>query len=238
MLHYKILSTDTRAMPLNVSCEEFIAEWRSCWEDPKRDRALLLEMADPYFVHWESMVSDHAYPKDISYLSVYQHLENGYPKYTPTQWMRRWAREVRKLNTIKEELQLLFLEILSKMNYFPTQAHPQMAEFVIARFFKGYLQRRFTRTMYRPVDIRGMGTRFQDMGVEDIHADHLLLKNLGLTTWQAYLLTLASSGYYSASEIARITHTPTRTSIREEKGLWLSLKRVLLHEVGSATNRD
>lgn len=224
MIYYRVLPTHTRSMPLYVTPEQFTQEWRLCWEDPGRDPSLLMEMFKPMLQHWFLLLSSKNYPKGLNYIALCRSLESEMPGTTAQEMILTWIRETEILSSVLEELQLIFLEQLRGMRYYPSNAQPVMAEFVFARDFRYRLKKKILRTHRRAIDVVSQGNSFDEDWMVDNHPDYFLIKNLGLSQWQGYLLLLISKGN-TPVDMARLTHIPRETIYYEEKEIWSRLKQ-------------
>lgn len=224
MIFYRVLPTHTRSMPLSVAPEEFTQEWKLCWEDSSRDLDLLSQMFKPMLRHWFELLTNKYYPKDLNYIALCRSLESEVPGQTAQRIIHTWVHESQLLSSVIEELELIFLEQLRSLRYFPTNAQPVMAEFVLGRDFRYRLKNKILRTHRRAIDVVSQGNSFNEAWAVDDHPDYFLIKNLGLDQWQGYLLLLISKGQ-TPVDMARLTHIPRETIYYEEKEIWSRLKQ-------------
>ena len=218
---YRILPTDTRSMPLRCEPEEFAQEYHACRQNPDRPTDNLYRLVTPFFEHWDQMLRDHNQPKDINYAALCQRLVPTGE--TPFELLNHYVNWADQVSSVREELELLFFERLRHIRYYPTAANPRMVEYVVAMDFRNYLKNRIQYSGRHPIDIPSPELTFSSLEVEDVHPDHLLLKNLGLDAWESYLLTLMKKGL-SALEIAELTRLPRKTFAQEESEIWHKLK--------------
>ena len=219
---YRILPTDSRAMPLDCTSKEFVTEYLACRLDPERPTDELYRLVTPFFDHWVRMFREHDYPKDINYIALCRRL---YPRdQEPIETLRYYIRWADQTSSLREELELLFFERLRGLRYYPKAAHPKMAEYVIAMDFRNYLKDQIVSSIAHPIDIPSPELTFNSLEVEDAHPDHLLLKNLGLDAWESYLLELLKLGM-NTMEISALTRLPRKTFAKEENQIWLRLRQ-------------
>jgi|15BtaG_2_1085339.scaffolds.fasta_scaffold02759_10 hypothetical protein len=219
-MYYRILPTNSRAMPLECTAETFVNEYRECWEDPERPTNNLYVLVRPFLEHWARMLEDHGYKKDINYVSLCRRL---YPiTESPSEMIESWCNAAQQTTSVMEELEMLFFARLRRLNYYPKRAAPRMAEYVIAKDFRDRLKDMVLRSWRHPIDIP-MEAITSVLVTEDPQPDHLFFKTLGLNEWESYMLELLKLGR-STMEVAALTHIPRRTLLREEQYLWSQLR--------------
>jgi len=217
MQFYRVLPTNTRAMPLGCTAQDFVEEYFECWSNPDRTTDKLYKLVTPLFEHWERMLRDPDYEKDLNYVALCRRL---YPlSEDPQALLRDWVEYADLQSSVREELELLFFNRLRALRYYPKRAAPKMAEYVIAKDFRDRLKDVIVRSGNPPIDVPPPACTFTAMEVEDVHPDHLLLKNLGLDMWESYLLELLKLGM-TTMEISALTHLPRKTFANEENQLW------------------
>jgi hypothetical protein len=218
---YRILPTDSRAMPLDCTSEEFATEYLACRQNPDRPTDHLYSLIMPFFSHWERMLREPEYPKDINYLALCRRL---YPQEEPFELLEYFINWADQTSSLREELELLFFERLRNLKYYPKLAAPRMAEYVIAMDFRNYLKDKIVSSARHPIDVPCSEITFDGLEVEDAHPDHLLLKNLGLDAWESYLLHLLTLGM-NTMEISALTRLPRKTFANEENEIWHRLRQ-------------
>jgi hypothetical protein len=217
-MSYRTLPTNTRAMPLDCTSKTFVQEYLACRQDPKRSTNLLYTYLLPFFENWDRMISEPDYPKDINYFSLCGRL--GTPN-EAIDLIKHFAQWSQRTSSVREELELLFFERLRRLRYYPKIAAPAMAEYVIAMDFRNYLKDRIVWTTCHPIDVHDLELTFE---TEDLYPDHLLLKSLGFTPWEIYLLSLLKLGMTTV-EISKLTRLPRKTFSNEEIDIWHKLKQ-------------
>ena len=219
---YRILPTDSRAMPLDCTSSEFATEYLACRQNPDRPTDHLYSLVQPFFAHWVKMLTQSDYPKDLNYIALCRRL---YPRAEePSELLGYYVSWAEQTSSLQEELELLFFERLRALRYYPKLASPKMAEYVIAMDFRNYLKDQIVRSKAFPIDIPSPEITFEALEVEDAHPDHLLLKNLGLSDWEEYLLQLLRLGM-STLEISILTRLPRKTFAKEEQYIWHRLRQ-------------
>ncbi|HCT51059.1 MAG TPA: hypothetical protein DF712_01240 [Balneola sp.] len=218
---YRIMPTNTRAMPLACSPQVFVNEYFKCWQDPNRATDFLYELIQPFLKHWERMLREHSYQKDLNYIALCRRL---YPiANDPQTLLQKYVEHADQVSSVQEELEILFFIRLRSLRYYPKKAAPRMAEYVIAKFFRDRLKDKITHSRNHPIDIPVPELIFKLLATEDVHPDHLLLKNLGLDRWESYLLELLKLGM-NTMEISALTHLPRKTFANEGNHIWHKLK--------------
>jgi hypothetical protein len=220
MYTYRILPTNQRSLPLLVDSQTFTEEWKACWEDKSRNMTTLMEYAIPMFKHWDQLLSRTAAP-DINMISLCAQLapDSDHAIHKIKKCIH-WATH----NTsVRNELELLFIEHVRKANYFPSFANPRMAEYVIARDFRTRLKDFINRSHIQNTNHIVLDTSVYEIRVEPEHPDYFLLKHLHLNKWESYLLKWISDGN-TAISIARASHIPWDTFKHEERNIWRLLK--------------
>jgi hypothetical protein len=183
----KVLPTEVRSMPLNCEPEVFIAEYKACFYNPERPTNYLYQLVKPFLLHWAKMLLDSNYPKDINYISMCKRI--NCKDYTKA--IRKFVYHCQRTTSVIEELEIIFFTRIRSLRYFPTNAGPKMAEYVIASDFRNYLKDRINAVYHQPVLVSDNNIEFQQ---EEIKTDFLLHKNFVLTPWQRYLAFLNISG--------------------------------------------
>lgn len=221
-MSYRILPTDSRAMPLHCTSSEFVTEYLACRQNPKRPTNHLYFLVAPFFDHWVSMFTEPSYSKDLNYIALCQRLRPREDE--PLKLLQEYVDWANQTSSLREELELLFFERLRELRYYPKLASPKMAEYVIAMDFRNYLKDRIVRSAAYPIDIPSPELTFKSLRVEMVYPDLLLLKNLGLNAWESYLLQLLKLGM-STLEISTLMRLPRKTFANEEQELWHRLKQ-------------
>jgi hypothetical protein len=211
-------------MPLSISSRSFAARWRKDWQN-KACTEGLLSIMEPFFKQWEHMLTDPGSEKDINFISLCHLLESQ--GVNPTAAMEEWIHYADNTTSIREELVMLFLTQMSKMRYYPTKASSRMVEYVLARDFKQRLCKEILKASRHPIDMPVKEVIFTSIPTPSLEKDILLIKHLGLTDWQWYLLELLRQGK-SSLEIAKITHIPRETFYYEEREIWQRLRQIWL----------
>lgn len=225
MLSYVVLPTNTRAMPLSVSSEEYTEEWRACWSDPQRDLLALYEMSEPWLDHWVNLITDPMYPKDLNYISLCARLSIESPGNALTK-IKEWQSSI--TCDLKEELTMLLFVHVRTANYYPKFCRsPHIAEFVIARGFNYALQKEIDKIERSPkIDYVDNRVIFDLQSVNDNEIDWLLLSNLGLSNWESYIFDMVRNGQ-TINEISKYCHIPRETFYYEEKEIWKKTRTLL-----------
>jgi hypothetical protein len=222
MLTYLILPTNQRPIPtLKVTSKEFTREWEACWKDQSRDITYLTSIATPLIDHWEALLTKPEYPRDIGFISLCALLDNTNMD-SALQIVSSWVHWAEQLTSVREELEILFIEHIRKARYYPRLARPVMAEYVIARDFKSRLVSKIK--LHRHPDFEH-DTHSPDtiLCIVPEYPDYLMLKNLGLSNWESYLLKMMKERY-SVLEISKLNRIPRETQYYEEKEIWDYLK--------------
>lgn len=223
MLTYLILPTNQRPIPtLEVTSKEFTKEWEACWEDQKRDLTHLMSIATPLVDHWEALLTNSEYPRDIGFVSLCSLIDHTNIN-SALQIIKRWVHWAKQMTSVREELEMLFIEHIRRARYYPRLARPVMAEYVIARDFKSRLA---SKIMLRRHPDFEHGTHPPNtiLCIVPEYPDYLLLKTLGLSKWKSYLLKMMKERY-SVLELSRLNRIPRETQYYEEKEIWDYLKQ-------------
>jgi hypothetical protein len=224
MHFYRLCSVTQRPLPLAVSDEVFINEWRLCREDKARDASTLFGMIKPFLIEWRQNLDDTAPEKNIHYIGLLQLLEAK--GYNPVKAIDMWVQRARRLSSIDDELSLIFCEQLRKMKFVPHTDRFELCEWVIAMNFKYRLQTKIQVAVAKGVDAEPQGLTFESTEtVEDIHPDYLLWKNTGFSVWQQYMFLLHEYEE-TALSISKLCHIPRETFYYEEIEIWQRLKQM------------
>lgn len=223
---YLTLPVNVRPMPLKVSSEVFTNEWERCWRDEGSDLTKLHRMVRPFLLHWEAMLTRPEYPKDINYVTLCR-LVSPDSVERALNLIDSWVRAATQSSSVYEELEMLFVERVRTLNYFPGFAKPLMAEFVIARDYKLALRHKIVAILTQAGAEITYGMDPQDPSlIPTSHPfpDTLLVKNLDLDPWESYLLELVRRGC-ALKDMEALTHIPTEHIFYEEKAIWRKLER-------------
>jgi len=222
---YKVLPNTQRPIPtLLVSSKEFVNEWQLCWEDKNHDMSYLLKIAEPLIEHWIQLLTNPNYPKDVNLISLYSLLEDEFNE--AESLIEKWLNYVENTTSIREELTFIFIERVRKCNYYPYQASPMMAEYIIARDFKLRLKdiiiSKIKEEYIFLVDKVDPEKLFYNPHIPD----YLEIKHLALMKWDEYLFDLLVTN--SQYEIADLIHIPRDSIKRECYYVWHYLRRIYL----------
>lgn len=130
----ELLPTNVRPLQLDVSSEEFAAEWESCVKNRASDLTQLIQMMQPAFNYWIQLLKGKADSRhDINYVTLCNLLN----KQEPNKATSRIKAYVGFRGTdLFWELQMLFIRRLRKMRFFPALARPIAIEYIVARYLK------------------------------------------------------------------------------------------------------
>jgi len=222
---YKKVSTSTRPLPLEVDSKIFAQEWLKCISNKSANLTNLLEMMQPVFNTWKTQIIQKENINEINFVTLCRLLS---PK--PNEALEKinsWAEWVDDNSTIINELQYIFIERIRKFKHKPTSAKPIMIEYIVARDFKLGIYhhiRKILRLINRDA-IYSLEDKYDfEIAVTFKIPDYLLLHNIGLTPWQSYLFYLLKQGYSSTAR-SKLTKLHRRNLHKEEKQIWLLLKR-------------
>lgn len=223
---YRNLPTNVRPMPLQVTSDEFVEEWFTCWKNPEADMSKLLHISKPWVNHWIQMLDNPEYPKDINYISLCALLSHSSEE--ALRMIDTWKKQTKSLVSLEDELTYLFVVHVRTANYFPTRAsRAVIAEYVIARDFKHCLKKNIKRVASRGVD--SFDTECK-LDTNETDPECILISKMGLSRWENYLLELLKTGA-SALDISKTTHIPRETFYYEEKDLWHKLRETFLPKI-------
>jgi len=222
---YKKVSTSTRPLPLKITSEDFAEEWLKCVSNKSADLSKLLEMMHPVFDTWRKQILLKEGIDEINFTTLCRLLS-----LKPSKALEKidlWANWVENNSSIINELQYIFLERIRKFKYKPSSAKPIMIEYIVARDFKlgiYHHMRKILRLINRDA-IYNLEDKYDfEIAITFKTPDYLLLKNIGLTPWQSYLFYLLKQGYSSTAR-SKLTKLHRRNLHKEEKQIWLLLKR-------------
>ena len=235
---YIVLASKTRPMPTAGNSAKLVAEIKLAWENPKEPPIALFSKLQPWFEHWSKMLKEPSYKKDINYITMCRRIE--FQRNAPgNEIISEWVKhiEIDMERNLINELQFIFLEFLRLLKYFPTFASNLMTEYVVARGFKERLQARIA-LLHRVETVR-----FNADVLEAVlystpeYKDHLLLKNMHLSSWENYLMQLMQEDLNSY-QIAEISRIPRKTFEPEENNLWNRLKELYHAELTLQTKKQ
>lgn len=219
---YKAMPTDVRPMKLDVSSKVFASVWKECWKNPNKDIMPLLDILDPFFKHWIYMLTEPGSEKDINYITLCFLIEGCGPPAPKA--IKKWVRYGTHSVSLYEEFQLMAIEYLRTVGYFPSLASPIMVEYVIARDLKLRLAKKIVKAYKQSIDIPVEASTFNTLTHEDHYPDYFMLNQLTDTQWNLYLSLFVTQGLPTL-EIAEITKIPRITFYYEERELWHKLKK-------------
>ncbi len=224
---YKVLPTDTRPMPLKVSSTRFASAWKKCFESKRSDLSELFEVIQPFLIHWEQLLTDVEYEKDIHYVSMCRRL--SYDEDTALTMIRTWLSHLKQLDvSVQEELQFIMMRKIRNFRFFPEKAEPKVAEWAFAQYFKMGLLDRIQAVskkngLVETVSLEEL-EETHEYTYHSSHPDTMLVRNLQLDTWDGYLLYLLRQGINS-SGMSALMHLSRATFFEEERFLWDSLRQ-------------
>ena len=221
---YKILPTNRRALPLKEESIIFAECWTECAKNKASDLTRLLKMMEPVFKSWEDFLLCKKYEIDMNFLTLCRLLDSD-PAIALIK-IKRWTKWAKSSSSIKEELQLIFIERIRKIKYTPDLASSKMLEYVVARDFKRGLHhhiRAINRLKSR--DALFYADVFDEIEIETYtnETDYWLLDIIKSNKWNSYLFHLISEGYTSI-ERSQLTKLHRRTLYNEEKKICQLLK--------------
>jgi hypothetical protein len=221
---YKTFPTNRRPLPLDVDSHSFASVWKACAKNKQSDLTKLLQMMEPVFERWEVFLLRVDHNIDINFLTLCRMLSKNpdIALYKIDNWIK-WAKSS---SSIKEELQLIFLERIRKIKYTPDVASDVMVEYVVARDFKRALHhhiRAINRLKFR--DCLFYADIFDEIVVETYtnEVDIWILDRIKSNKWNSYLFHLITEGYTSRQR-SELTRIHRRTLYNEEKKLCQLLK--------------
>ena len=181
-------------------------------------------MMEPVFDRWEHFLLRKNYDIDINFLTLCRMLSAD-PDLALSK-IDNWIEWAQSSSSIKEELQLIFLERVRKIKYTPDIASDKMVEYVVARDFKRALHhhiRAINRLRYR--DCLFHADIFDEIEIEAYteEVDFWVLDRIKSNKWNSYLFHLISEGYTSVQR-SELTKIHRRTLYNEEKKLCQLLK--------------
>jgi hypothetical protein len=224
---YKVLPTDTRPMPLEVSSKSFATAWKKCFEGKRSDLTELFTVIQPFLFHWEQLLTNVEYNKDIHYISMCTRLSHD--EDTALAMIRTWLTYLKRLDvSVQEELQFIMMRKIRNFRFFPEKAEPEVAEWAFAQYFKMGLLDRIQA-------ISKKGAAVTTVSLEELEETHeytyhssypdtMLVRSLHLDSWDSYLLYLLRQGTNS-SGMSMLMHLPRATFFEEERFLWDSLRQ-------------
>ena len=221
---YKTFPTNRRPLPLEVDSSSFVSVWKACAKNKNSNLTALMQMMEPVFDRWEHFLLRKNYDIDINFLTLCRMLSAD-PDLALSK-IDNWIEWAQSSSSIKEELQLIFLERVRKIKYTPDIASDKMVEYVVARDFKRALHhhiRAINRLRYR--DCLFHADIFDEIEIEAYteEVDFWVLDRIKSNKWNSYLFHLISEGYTSVQR-SELTKIHRRTLYNEEKKLCQLLK--------------
>ena len=221
MILTKVFPTEIHALHLKTDSKTFVEEWKACVENKKHDMSKLLNIIEPYVIHWYNLLTDKNYPRDIQISCLYTSLDSkesyGIDK------VEAW---VEKTDDLKEELRYIACEVIRATQYFPGTTRTIMIEYIFAVLYRNYLKDHIKRQL-RDIQVVFLPEELilEKQTIEQECNDVFLLDNATSSRWERYLLYLIYNGH-STSEISSIVKLPRETFYYEEKHLWEKLKNL------------
>lgn len=219
---------NSRPMPMDTPTSVFVDEWKACIENASHDTTRLFTMLDPFIAHWKSQITAQTYDYHINYLTLCNLLSDDLDE--SLNMIRCWVDWAEKTSSVESELRYLLLERIRKFKYFPTQANPIMAEYVIGRDFKLALNhyiRDIWRKHNRDALLSAEHSIDFDAEYSYTYPDYIMWKNLNLDTWQSYIIKLIIDEY-SSKDRSDLTLVHRRNLYLQEKKIWDLIKLKLL----------
>ncbi len=221
MVLTRIFPTEIHALHLEVDAREFMQEWKTCIQDRTHDMSKLLNILEPYINHWNLLLTDPEYPKDIQITTLYSRLDKY--DFGGLALVQAW---VSRIEDLKSELRYIACEVIRHTQYYPSHAKPIMAEYVFALLYRNYLRDYIRRELETDlIVLTDDETILNSEIIEPENQDAMLLEAATGNRWERYLLYLISNGF-STLEIASIVKLPRETFYYEEKHLWEQLRNL------------
>jgi hypothetical protein len=196
-------------------------EWKACIQDQTHDMGKLLEILEPYIIHWKNLLTDPTYPRDIQIAALLQCLDKY--DYGGLDIVNTWISQIENL---EDELIYVACEVIRHTQYYPNAAKPIMAEYIFALLYRNYLKDHIKReTKIDTIALIEDEAILNTLTVEDNSCDIMLLKHVPINRWERYLLYLISNGF-TTIEIASIAKLPRETFYYEERHLWEQLRNL------------
>lgn len=214
-------------MPLEVSSTQFAAAWKKCFESKRSDLTELFEVIQPFILHWEQLLTNIEYEKDIHYISMCSRLSHD--EESALVMIKVWLRYLEELGvSVKEELEFIMMRKIRNFRFFPEKAEPAVAEWAFAQYFKMGLLDQIQAVVKKRSVIRTVSIDLLEENHEyayhSSYPDEMLVRNLNLDSWDSYLLYLLRQGINS-SGMSALMHMPRATFFEEERFLWDSLRQ-------------
>ncbi len=224
---YLTMERHVRPMPLHVPSEVMVSEWKRCWEDKKIDSSHLFKLLDPFIDNWEAMLRG-AQKKDINYVSLCGLIAPRNPTLA-LEMIANFVTVADDTSSVHDELTMLLVERLRRRRYWPSQASPIMAEYVLALDFKLFLRHKIVSSQVirlREATIMCDGEDPDTISIEQNIPDYLAMKNIITSPWEDYLIGLMVLGM-KYGEVARVAGISESKCRLQEIDICLKLKTIL-----------
>ena len=237
MIIPRVFQTNFRPMPLEVTDQEFMIEFYQCWKgrDKGYSAEQLLEWLQPFFVHWENLLTNPDYPKDLHWVG----LRNKLTYYgDPKEKMQAWVDRANRCSGIIHELRYLFLKYLSTCRFpYPEEEHYrkiQWKRIVTGYIGTGWVTRGFNSSLKDAMRFAKLdnlvfpGEEFieQNHFEEPFVPDYLEQMNLWDTPWEQYWARLMHLNLKTNRDFQYYTGIATSPEVTQtKKEIWHKLSQ-------------
>lgn len=206
---------------IGCSIPEFVAEWKECVKDKTRSLARIREMIQPYFDHWQHMLTTPGCEKNFDYMAWLNLVSSIGLEYED---VHRWIEyESTQGQGFQEIFEDIFFTYLGKNSYYAGTL-----DYIVVRNIRWEFRRRLQKRVrkYRRNNLDELTPEYKlHLPVWDSHRDYLFLRNAELSDWEHYIIWLRMHGASSPYELSDITKMCRKTIYLKEKKTWHNLKK-------------
>lgn len=209
-----------RPLPIPTPSEIFGPELARCITDKRSDLSEVLSLLRPFLHHLGHQLRLQAQP-DFHSLALLGMLSQDPER--ATAMLRYWARQSDLLGSVEEELEILLIERLRRLEYVSEKANPVMLEWLLVTDLRQQLCNRIRyRWRRRPQRLPSEPT------IEEAQEPEVwILDAIARDPWHHYLFFLASKEARLGLRVQATTHIPRETYYWEERALWLHATKQL-----------
>lgn len=207
-----------------VDEDTVVSEIKACIREKARDKTLLFSYLKPYLEHWTYVIESKGLDENISTIIF---LLSGYTD-SPSDLYLSW---IQNSKPIRQELDYILITMLDDLSYLKNREEESYSLKMFNYLFLHRVKRNILKQKYiKPKE------RFSPE-VYQLHSDYLLIKNIGITYWEQYLISLLEEGY-TYKEIQEITDLDKKTLTTEVRNICQKAQQLYLIDKEYLTKRE
>ena len=212
-------------MPLNGSFEDLLEEWNALKANKQRDLDKIFSLCRPFLDQWErEFATQHSYPNcQMQFLLMRLEIHDE-----PRPMIQHWIDTIENAgSSLEEELRFLLIDFVRR-DYWTLKmgwVNPRCVAQVFAVLFRQKLQNLIVQTWNKVDYLQVVDIEEYTDPWEDPEIDHILIRSLGITAWDSYILEMYRRGY-NREQMMSYSHYPQHVIRREVTDIWNQLNTI------------